>query len=74
MDRIAHATIRMQLSELLYYTVQSCVMAHALWSAVLSMYEKKATATKLYLIWRLYNLRMKESDSPRLTSMPMRPS
>ena len=26
-------------------------------------YEKKVASTKMYLIWRLYNLRMKESDS-----------
>ena len=28
-----------------------------------STYEKKATATKIYLIRSLFNLRMKESDS-----------
>ena len=38
-------------------------MAHALWATLLSTYEKKATATKLYLIRHLYNLWMKESDS-----------
>ena len=55
MDRIARATIRMHLSESVYYTVQSCATAHALWATLLSTYEKKVTATKLYLIRRLYN-------------------
>ena len=37
--------------------------AHALWQKLLSTYEKKATATKIYMIRRMYNLQMKESDS-----------
>ena len=28
LDRIARATIRMHLSEFVYYTVQSCTIAH----------------------------------------------
>mgnify|MGYP000235155437 CR=1 FL=1 len=62
-NRIARTTIRMHLSESVYYTVQSCTKTHALWKTLLSTYEKKATATKIYLIRRLYNLWMKESDS-----------
>jgi hypothetical protein len=47
----------MHLSESVYYTVQA-------YMTVLSdTYEKKVAATKIYLIRRLYNLRMKESDS-----------
>ena len=63
MDRVARAIIRMHWSELVYYTVQSCATAHAFWATLLSRYEKKATATKLYLIRCIHNLRMKESDS-----------
>ena len=44
----------MRLSELVYFTVQSCETAFELW--------KKVTSTKMYLIRRLYNLRMKDSD------------
>ena len=62
-DRIARGTIRMHLSELVYYTVQSCATAHALWQLLLSTYEKKKAATRIYLVQRLYNLRMKECDS-----------
>ena len=53
---IAHASIRMHLSELVYYLVQSCATAHTLSETLLSMYKKKENATKLYLIWHLYNL------------------
>jgi Trp operon repressor len=62
-DWIARATIRMHLSESVYYMVQSCNTAHALWQLLLTTNEKKTVATKIYLVRRLYNLRMKESDS-----------
>ena len=51
----------MHLSESVYYTVQSCAMAHKLWETLLSTYEKKAIATKIYLIQCLYNLPMRTS-------------
>ena len=54
LDRIIRGTIRMHLSESVYFTVQSCMTAFDLW---------KKLSTKMYLIRRLYNLRMKESDS-----------
>ena len=63
---MAHATIRMHLSELVYYTVESCATAHALWQTLLSTYEKKTVVIKIYLIRHLYNLQMKESDSVTL--------
>jgi hypothetical protein len=53
----------MHLSESLYYTVQACTAANELWKMLSDTYEKKVAATKIYLIWCLYNLRMKESDS-----------
>ena len=63
LDRIVRATIRMHLSESVYFTVQSCSTAFELWKTLSNTYEKKVAATKIYLIWRLYNLRMKESNS-----------
>ena len=53
----------MHLSELVYFTVQSCSTTFKLWETLLDTYEKKVAATKIYLIRCLYNLRMKESDS-----------
>ena len=55
-DRVGRATIRLHLSELVYYTIQSCATAHAIWAMLLSTYEKKMAMTKIYLIGCLYNL------------------
>ena len=52
----------MHLSESVYFTVQSCSISFELWKRLSDTYEKKVAATKIYLIRRLYNLRMKESD------------
>ena len=49
--------------------MQSCAMAHVLWQTLMSTYEKKKAVTKIYLIPRLYNLLIKESDSVNGTSL-----
>ena len=66
LDRIVRTTIRMHLSESMYFTVQSCSIAFELWKTLSETYEMKVASTKMYLIRRLYNLRMKESDSIHL--------
>ena len=63
LDRIFCATIQMHLSESVYFIVQSFSTSFELWKTLSDTYEKKVAATKIYLIRRLYNLRMKESDS-----------
>jgi hypothetical protein len=63
LDRVARATIRMHLSEFVYYRVHSCTTAKELWKTLSDTYEKKVAAMKIYLIQCLYNLRIKESDS-----------
>ena len=55
--------IQMHLSESVYFIVQSCETAFELWKKLSETYEKKVTSTKMYLILRLYNLQMKDSDS-----------
>ena len=62
-DRIVCATIWMHLSKSVYFTVQSCSTTFELWKTLSETYEKKVASTKMYLIRRLYNLWMKESDS-----------
>jgi hypothetical protein len=52
----------MHLPKSVYYTVQSCTTAKELWKTLSDTYEKKVAATKIYLIRRLDNLRIKESD------------
>ena len=63
LDRIVRVTIQMHLSESVYFTVQSCSTTFELWKMLSETYEKKVASMKMYLIRRLYNLRMKESDS-----------
>jgi hypothetical protein len=63
LNRVARATIRMHLSESMYFTVQACTTASKLWKTLSDTYGNKVTATKIYLIRCLYNLWMKESDS-----------
>ena len=63
LGRIVRATIRMHLSESMYFTVQSCLTSFELWKTLSNTYEKKVAATKIYLVRCLYNLRMKGSDS-----------
>ena len=63
LDRIVRATIWMHLSESVYFTVQSCLTAFQLWKTLSNTYEKKVATTKIYLIQRLYNLRMKVTIS-----------
>jgi hypothetical protein len=41
LDRVARATIRMHLSESMYYTVQACMRARELWKTQLDTYEKE---------------------------------
>ena len=63
LDRIVRATIWMHMSESVYFTVESCSKTFELWRTLSDTYEKKIAITKIYLLRRLYNLRMKESDS-----------
>ena len=63
LDKIVRATIQMHLSESVYFTLQSCSTTFELWKTLSDTYEKMVAATKIYLIRRLYNLQMKESDS-----------
>ena len=60
LDRIVRTTIKIHLS--VYFIVQSCSTTFKPWKRLSDTYEKKVVSTKMYLIWRLYNLRMKESD------------
>jgi hypothetical protein len=50
MDRVVRTTIRMHLSESMYYTVQACTTTRELWKTLSDTYEKKVAATKIYLI------------------------
>ena len=47
LDRVIHATIRMHLSESVYFTVQSCETTFELWKKLSETYEKKVASTKM---------------------------
>ena len=49
LDRITRVTIRLYFLESIYYIAQLCATAHKLWETLLSTYEEKETATKIYL-------------------------
>ena len=49
LDRIVRAMIRMHLSESVYFTVQLCSTTFELWKTLSNTYEKKVTATKIYI-------------------------
>ena len=66
LDRIVPTMIQMHLSQSEYFTVQSCSTVFELWKTLSDTYEKKVATTKIYLIRRLYKLRMKESDSVQI--------
>jgi hypothetical protein len=53
LDRVARATIRMHLSESVYYMVQACTTASELWKTLSDTYKRKVAATKIYLIRQL---------------------
>ena len=61
LDRIGRATIQMHLSESVYLH-GTILYTFELWKTLLNTYKKKIAATKIYLIWHLYNLWIKESD------------
>ena len=63
LDMIARASIRMHQSKSVYFTMQLCPSAFQLWKTLSDTYEKKVTATKIFLIQHVYNLWMKEFDS-----------
>jgi hypothetical protein len=50
LDRVACATIRMHLSESVYYMVQTCTTTKELWKTLSDTYKKKVAATKISLI------------------------
>ena len=56
LDRIVRTTIRMHLSESVYFTEQSCSTSFELWKTLSDTYEKKVIVTKIYLIRCLYIL------------------
>ena len=57
------STIRLHLTESVYFIVLDCSTAHATWLKICNRYEKNTPSNKVFLMRKLFNLRMKENGS-----------
>ena len=60
---MARSTICLYLAESVYFTVLDCVTVHATWLKLCNTYEQNTLSNKVFLMRRLFNLRMKENGS-----------
>ena len=62
LDEITRLTIRMHLSENIYFNMAKETTTFSLWEKVQVVYEKKSSSSKLILIRQLFNMKMRETD------------
>ena len=63
LDAMARATIRLHLAESVYFMILECATTYGTWHKLINTYEKNIASNKVFLMRKLYNLRMKESSS-----------
>ena len=63
LDAMVRSTICLHLSESVYFSVLECDTAYASWQTLCNTYEKDTTSNKVFMMRKLFNLRMKESAS-----------
>lgn len=63
LNRKAIATISQYLAKNVYFNVSGEKMTEGLWKKLHDLYEKNTTSNKLFLMKKLYNLKMKEGAS-----------
>ena len=63
LDKKAITTIFQYLAKNVYFNVSEEKMEKILWQKLHDLYEKNATSNKVFLMKRLYNLKMKEGAS-----------
>ena len=63
LDRKAIATIRQYLAKNVYFNVSGEKTVEGLWKKLHDLYEKNTTSNKVFLMKKLYNLKMKEGAS-----------
>ena len=63
LDAKAKSTIRLHLAESVYFTIVGEATTRSLWQKLCDTYEKKTASNKVYLMKKLYELRMKEGGS-----------
>ena len=60
LDAMTRFTIQLHLVESKYFTILECKTAHEVWQKLCSTHEKNMAGNKVFLMHKLYNLRMKE--------------
>ena len=63
LDALTMSTIRLHLADSVYFTVLDSQNSEELWKKLCNTYEKETAANKVYLMRKLYDLRMKDTDS-----------
>ena len=62
LEEIAKSTIHMHLAENVYFSMAKEMMTFTLWEKLQDIYEKQSSSSKLILIWKLFNMKMWETD------------
>ena len=63
LDALTMSTIRLHLADSVYFTVLDSQNSEELWKKLCNTYEKETAANKVYLMRKIYDLRMKDTDS-----------
>ena len=61
-DKIVHSTIRMHLAENIYFSMAKETTTFKLWEMLQAVYEKQSSSSKLILIRKLFNMKMRETN------------
>ena len=63
LDAKARSTIRLHLVESIYFTIVGEPTAKAVWGKLCANYESKSASNKVYMMKKLFDMRMKEGTS-----------
>ena len=61
-EEIARSTIRMHLAQNIYFSMAKETTTFKLWEKLQAVYEKQSSSSKLILIRKLFNMKMRETD------------
>ena len=61
-DKISRSTIHMHLANNVYFSMAKETTTFKLWEKLQAVYEKQSSSSKLILIRKLFNMKMRETD------------
>ena len=61
-EEIGRSTIRIHLAENIYFSMAKETTTFKLWEKLQAVYEKQSSSSKLILIRKLFNMKMRETD------------